>query len=52
MWHKGWLTRGEEGDASVTVIEDLLGHSTFDLDGFEKLSAVKGVMTEVSGRQQ
>jgi hypothetical protein len=36
------LTRGEEGDAGVTVIEDLLGHSTFNLDGFEELSSVMG----------
>jgi len=30
------VLRGEEGDAGITVIEDLLGHSTFDLNGLEE----------------
>jgi len=49
-WHKGSLTGGEEGDASVTVIEDLLGHSTFDLNGLEELLSERKTMLWISHR--
>jgi len=50
VWLKGMLTRGEEGDAGITVIEDLLGHSTFDLNGLEELLSERKTMLWISHR--
>jgi hypothetical protein len=37
----GRLTRSKEGNASVPVVENLLGVATFNLDGLQELPSAK-----------